>query len=180
MKKKITVLLIFSMMLCLTSCDSEPVINDADINVGNGITEIAKEQTETANQSIEASVEAEPSVLINGEDVTSNLQLKTIDGVLYAEGKSFIDSFFVGAEGPNEYFYEYNEMGEVIFISSFATDVVIFRLYINNTTAEQLDNDFERTYRNVELAAPALYQDDMVWIPVEAFHELNNEVEVIQ
>lgn len=186
MKKRLVFLLIFVILMCLTACNSNIAVDDKDTDVKKVTANTSKGDTAPSNQSAKPSSPAESSikpseqtkVLIRGVDVTEKLQLKTIDGILYAEGKSLTEAFAL--DGLAEYVYEYNEMGEVIYISSYATDVVIFRLYINDTTAERLEDALEDSYRDVELEAPPLYQNDMVWIPVEAFNILDNDIEIKQ
>jgi len=111
-----------------------------------------------------------PTVEIDGRDLTSALSLRTVGGVVYAEGKSFVES--LTAADYQEFVYEFDAGEDTIYIISWATDVPIYKLYIGSATASQLVDDFEGTFADISIAAAPLLQGGEVYLPVEAFADL--------
>lgn len=107
------------------------------------------------------------AVEIDGRDMTAALSLKTIDGVVYAEGQSFVEA--LTSADVQEFAYEFDAGEETIYIISWATDVPIYKLYIGSATASRLADDFEGTFADVAMGAAPLLQGGEVYLPVEAF-----------
>lgn len=151
------------------------------------------------------------NVTVNGEDISDKLTVMKIGDVLYAEGKSFIESVrdsdmpedmrYYNFDYSNDYDYIYDNLTEydfdrgvyldddfahligkdAIFIWSWATDTIIYVLFIDSTDIVKSSADGAFSYYKLQhiSKAPRIV-DGEVYIPIEAFLGLSehNDFEI--
>jgi hypothetical protein len=117
-----------------------------------------------------------PVVVLDGTDITAQLALETIDGVVYAEGKDFVESLRSEYDDRQEYYLDFDAGENTIYIISYATDVPIYKLYPGSTTAQRIEDVVMYTYGDKQMSAPPLIENGEVFLPVEAFAELTGHV----
>lgn len=177
MKKVFEILLSLAIIICFVACSNSDTTKNDNYSEGKDVTEQTSQKTSQSTQETLNNPYEQAKVFFYDEDVTDKLEKSIIDGVLYAEVSSFIDAFAI--DGYTRYYYEFSDTSYSISIISYATDVVLFKMYTNLTTAEKLVDALEDEYEEVELDSPLLYDEDgTVWIPLEAFNALNSNVVV--
>ena len=113
-----------------------------------------------------------PIVKLDGTDITAELALESINEVVYAEGKAFVESLRSEYDDRQEYYLDFDAGEDTIYIISYATDVPIYKLYPGSTTAQRIEDVVMYTYGDKQMSAPPLLENGEVYLPVEAFAEL--------
>jgi hypothetical protein len=113
---------------------------------------------------------ASVTVVINGTDVSSRLNVRDVDGVLYAEGKSFVEAFADrGASKKSRWFnYEYSAKELEVYITNNSDGEKTFTLYLNADVMRwhSLEGD-----ENLEMSAKVRDYAKDAYIPMLAFAE---------
>jgi hypothetical protein len=194
--------------------DEEASTNDyssSEINDTNKSDESNNNSENNQNDSSKdanANDETEKSelIIINDIDVTSKLQVKDVDSILYANAKSFIESFVSSDMSPgmrnfnyepiedretmqillskfdddgNEYIDEkYSHLIDknAFLISSWFTDAALYILFIDSTDVVELNEESDKI---ITIAyAPKIINNE-VYLPIEAItNMLGFEVQI--
>ena len=168
MKKsnKLFAILTVSLILCmvLTACRSNE----------NGIPPGTQN-----NQGASDTPAAPATVIISDVDVSSELNIKKIDEVHFAQGESFIESFAdedMRSSDFRSFNFEYIPENKEIYVSSWFTDAAVYSLFIDSTEVYEYTDE---GYRIVQIGEAPQMIDGEVYIPVEAFAELVDlEIEI--
>ena len=184
MKRLIALFVALTLVLgCLTGCSvlrwlfeddetEDPYTYEESEQYVDSKTESLSSNTSKPNAESSSSAPASknPVVKIDGEDVSSKLTFKTINGVLYAEGKELAE--FYHTEDMQHLVYEYNPDDKTIFLSSWATEVIIFELKIGSTKVQRLVDVMNDTYKTISIGEPPLLENGVVYLPVKALTEM--------
>lgn len=174
------------------------VILTEDISSTDNLSESrAKEVNNLDNQSDDNSNDSseKKQVIINNVDISSKIEVKEIDSIIYANAGSFVESLTSADMSPTMRYFNYELIkdkdkvkyylteyydGEehlddkyshlldldAIIVSSWATESALFMLFIDSTDVVKFGEE-----RNSILSideAPKII-DDAVYIPIEAF-----------
>lgn len=119
-------------------------------------------KNETDSQPIPTRIEYQ-TVLINGKDVSKQLGIFTFEGVLYAEGKSFVEAFAAQDGGQRWFQYQFS-LDEGIRVTDW-DGKALFTVYLRSRQMERPGLE------SIEMRAIIQYFDETVLIPMKAFCE---------
>ncbi|MDR3313925.1 MAG: hypothetical protein LBS96_05655 [Oscillospiraceae bacterium] len=132
---------------------------------------------------------APPVVVINGVDVSSELRTKEIDGVLYAESKSFIESFSETDMSGSMHYFNYALLNDndviasyfasndaysrfrgcdAILVSSWFTDSAVYMLFLGRTEVVVFGEE-EYAQQTIKISETPQIVNGEVYIPMDAF-----------
>lgn len=138
-------------------------------------------------------------VSINDIDVSSKLQMKEIDSIMYANAKSFIESFVSSDMGPDMRYFNYENIDkktlydylsetsyngdvfindefthlidlEAILVGSWFTDAPLYILFIDSKDVVIFTEIGDRNVITIDEAPRNI--DNNIYIPMEAFAKL--------
>lgn len=110
------------------------------------------------------------TVAINGTDVSSKLKVKDADGVLYAEGKTFVEAFTdPGAPASARWFdYAYSKKDDAVYLSHYISGEQVFTLHLYSEFMEWHSAEGDE---DQNISAKVQIFENEVYIPMLAFAE---------
>lgn len=111
------------------------------------------------------------TVLINGNNVSSKINVVEIKKVLYAEGKTFIEAFADSNTNDNKrwFNYEFDAENERIYVKNSLDGELVLEMYFYSDSITRYRNG--ESYKNMTMNAPLKEYFDVTYIPILGFSE---------
>jgi hypothetical protein len=181
-------------------------LDNSDNNSKNEQNDFSDDDDSDDNSSKSDYVSDKPqTVIINGVDVSSNLQVKEIDSIMYANAQSFIESFAASDMSPGMRYFNYEFIKDSDTIKDYLSEYSPERgSYLNDEFSHLLDLDailviswftetpecmlfigstdvirFGEINQIITIDEAPQIIDDSVYIPMEAFANISGiEIEI--